>query len=64
MNELVEAAVSIVLETFGAYEVVPFGLEPADFVEFATTQFSRRSDRIELARTQSLEEIYRAVDEE
>lgn len=64
MNELVEAAVSIVLETFGAYEVVPFGLEPADFVEFATTQFSRRSDRIELARTQSLEEIYRAPDED
>lgn len=64
MNELVEAAVSIVLETFGAYEVVPFGLEPADFVEFATTQFSRRSDRIELARTQTLEEIYRAPEEE
>lgn len=63
MNELVEAAVSIVLETFGAYEVVPFGLEPADFVEFATTQFSRRSDRIELARNQTLEEIYAGSEE-
>ncbi len=62
MNELVEAAVSIVVETFGAYETVPFGLRAEDFVEFASTQFSRRSDRIELARTQSLEQIYRAVD--
>ncbi len=58
MNELIEAAVNIVLETFGAYDVVPFGLDTAEFVEFATTQFSRRSDRIELARTQTLEQIY------
>lgn len=64
MNELIEAAANIILETFAAYDVVPFGLDTAEFVEFATVQFSRRSDRIELARTQTLEQIFRAPDEE
>ncbi len=64
MNELIEAAVNNVLETFSAYDVVPFGLDTAEFVEFATTQFSRRSDRIELARTQTLEQIYGFAAEE
>lgn len=64
MNELIEAAANIILETFGAYDVIPFGLDTAEFVEFATVQFSRRSDRIELARTQTLEQILRLPDEE
>jgi ribonucleoside-diphosphate reductase beta chain len=64
MNELIESAANIILETFAAYDVVPFGLDTAEFVEFATVQFSRRSDRIELARTQTLEQILRLPDEE
>lgn len=57
MGTLLEPAVGVVHETFAAYDEIPFGLSPDDFVEFAVAQFQRRSARIEKARGQSLEQV-------
>jgi len=63
MGELLEPAIQLIYELFSAYEVVPFGLQLETFVEYAMAQFSRRFARIEKARGQSLEQIYRAAEE-
>ncbi len=59
MEELLPVALRIIEEAFAAYDPVPFGLSPADFVDFAQDQFRRRFSRIEKARRQSLDEVYR-----
>lgn len=58
MNELFPLAMEMINEIFAAYEVVPFGLTLEDFSEIAITNFSRRMQRIERARGQTLEEVY------
>jgi ribonucleoside-diphosphate reductase beta chain len=60
MNELVELPLAIVQEIFAEYETMPFGVELDDFLAFASRQFSHRFTRLELARTQSLDEVLRA----
>jgi hypothetical protein len=45
-------------EASGAYDVVPFGLKLEEFTEIAVTNFSRRMQRIERARNQTLDEVY------
>ncbi len=45
------------LDASAAYDVMPFGLEQAEFTDFATAQFQRRFARIEKARRQSLAEV-------
>jgi ribonucleoside-diphosphate reductase beta chain len=63
MSELMPIGISIVSETFALYgDDVPFGLKESDFVDFATTQFQKRFNRIEKARGQSLAEIEAAED--
>lgn len=62
MAELLEPALGIIHETFAAYEIVPFGLVIDDFLQFATSQFQHRLQRIERARAQSLDEICRIDD--
>jgi ribonucleoside-diphosphate reductase beta chain len=57
MDQLLEPASRVVLEAFASYPVVPFGLKPDDFLTFATTQFLRRSERIQKARGQTLDEL-------
>lgn len=57
MGELLEPAMGMITETFDSYEVVPFGLQVDDFLQFATSQFQRRLERIEKARHQSLREL-------
>jgi ribonucleoside-diphosphate reductase beta chain len=47
----------IVEEVFAAYEVVPFGLERDDFLQYAMSQFQNRFNRIEKAREQTLAEV-------
>ena len=47
MDELLEPAVAIIREVFDEYEVPPFGLESAVFVDFALEQFGKRLERIE-----------------
>ncbi|HSG40914.1 MAG TPA: R2-like ligand-binding oxidase [Thermoanaerobaculia bacterium] len=62
MGELLEPAIQLIYELFSAYETVPFGLKLETFVEYAMTQFNRRFARIEKAREQTVEQIYRAED--
>ena len=54
MNELLPLALAIVSETFEPYEVPPFGLGEEEFVEYATSQFQKRLERIERAREHGL----------
>ena len=50
MAELLPLALAIVSETFDPYEEPPFGLTEEEFVEYATSQFAKRLERIERAR--------------
>ena len=61
MNELLGAALGVVGDTFGSYEVMPFGLVESDFVDYALGQFNKRIERIERARGATLEEIQRVT---
>ena len=58
MNELLPTALDVVGDTFLAYgDHIPFDLEPADFTTFALSQFQKRIDRIEKAKTATLTEV-------
>lgn len=58
MSVLLPVALESVRELFERYDHMPFGLDLEHFAGFATSQFERRYARIELARRQSLDEIY------
>ncbi len=60
MQKLMLLPAGIIQEVFSAYETVPFGLREEDFLNFAMTQFESRITRIEKARSQTIEQIYRA----
>jgi len=62
MNELLGPALGVVADTFGRYEVMPFGLEEGEFANFALGQFQKRIERLERARGASLEEVNRATE--
>jgi ribonucleoside-diphosphate reductase beta chain len=47
MGELLELSLGIIADIFTRYETMPFGLQMDDFVEYAATQFAKRSERIE-----------------
>jgi ribonucleoside-diphosphate reductase beta chain len=53
MNTLLDPAVSVISEAFGAYpaHATPFDLSPTPFIDYATSQFDKRLVRIERART-------------
>lgn len=57
MNALLPLALGMVEETLSAYEELPFGLEMSTFVNYATSQFQKRYQRIAKAREQTLEEV-------
>mgnify|MGYP006295636709 CR=1 FL=1 len=61
MGELLEVAITLIHELFDCYEPMPFGLELDAFVGYAMDQFSRRMDRIERARGESLEAVRRSM---
>jgi len=61
MNSLLPATIAIIGEAFAAYAVVPFGLVEEDFINYAMDQFSKRSERLEKARSASLDEINRVT---
>lgn len=63
MNSLLPHAIGVIGDAFARYEVVPFGLVEEDFIHFALDQFSKRFDRLEKARRQSLEEVDKAARE-
>ncbi|HSL19520.1 MAG TPA: R2-like ligand-binding oxidase [Methylomirabilota bacterium] len=49
MAELLPLAIGVISEIFEAYEEMAFGLELAEFTDFATSQFESRFKRIERA---------------
>ncbi|MGL4609435.1 MAG: R2-like ligand-binding oxidase [Trueperaceae bacterium] len=57
MGELLELSLAIIMDIFTRYETMPFGMQLDDFVNYAASQFTKRSERIERAKTQSLAEI-------
>jgi ribonucleoside-diphosphate reductase beta chain len=57
MNTLLPLAIGVIGDAFARYEVVPFGLVEDDFVTYAMAQFSKRFERLEKAKGQSLDEI-------
>lgn len=61
MNSLLPFAIGVIGDAFAAYEVVPFGLVEDDFVTYAMAQFSKRFERLEKARGQSMDEVNRAT---
>lgn len=61
MNTLLPLAIGVIGDAFARYEVVPFGLVEDDFVAFAMTQFSKRFERLEKARGQTLDEVNRVT---
>jgi ribonucleoside-diphosphate reductase beta chain len=61
MNSLLPFAIGVIGDAFAAYEVVPFGLVEDDFVIYAMAQFSKRFERLEKARGQSMDEVYRTT---
>jgi len=62
MNELLPSALGVIADTFGRYETMPFGLEESEFAHYALSQFQKRLERLERARSATLEEIYTATD--
>jgi ribonucleoside-diphosphate reductase beta chain len=61
MNSLLPFAIGVIGDAFAAYEVVPFGLVEDDFINYAMMQFSKRFERLEKARGQSLDELNRTT---
>jgi len=57
MNSLLPFAIGVIGDAFAVYEVVPFGLVEDDFINYAMAQFSKRFERLEKAKGQSLDEI-------
>jgi len=66
MNELFPHALGVVTETFKRYdeEGPPFGLEQETFIDYSTSQFGKRYERISKARGKTLDEIDALADEE
>lgn len=68
MNRLLMYALGVVNESFEetrgrSPEEIPFGFQAEEYLEYATTQFTKRLARIERARTQTVEQIYQEAEE-
>jgi ribonucleoside-diphosphate reductase beta chain len=63
MNELLPLALGLVNETFDLYpgEEVPFGVVREEFLDYATSQFQKRFERISRSRGKSLDEVYQVA---
>jgi ribonucleoside-diphosphate reductase beta chain len=61
MNTLLPLAIGVIGDAFARYEVVPFGLVEDDFIAYGMTQFSKRFERLEKARGQTLDEVNRVT---
>ncbi len=57
MNEMIVHALGVVNEMFETYEVMPFGLQQDEFIEYALGQFQKRLLRIERARNLTLDQV-------
>lgn len=61
MNTLLFPAIAVIGEIFDGYNPIPFNLKPEDFAAYASNQFDKRLQRIEKARNQSLDDIFKAA---
>ncbi len=57
LDQLVEPALGVVEEFFEAYDPVPFGLDPDDFLRFAAGQLEARRGRLVKAREEGTVEV-------
>lgn len=57
MNALFVPAVGVIADFFDCYDAMPFGLSADDFAAYAIHQFNRRYERLEKARSQTLDEV-------
>ncbi len=67
MNELLVLTFSMVHELFEGYKELgemPFGLNQEEYLNYATMQFTRRFQRIQRAREQTVEQLYQLDEEE
>ena len=62
MNELIPMGMASIEESLAPYDVIPFGLRTEDFLAFAFSQFQHRIERIQKARSQTLDEVYKIPD--
>jgi ribonucleoside-diphosphate reductase beta chain len=68
MNRLLMLSLNLVNETFADTadlppEEIPFGFQAQEYLDYATTQFTKRLARIERARRQTLEQVYQEAEE-
>jgi ribonucleoside-diphosphate reductase beta chain len=66
MNELLVPSLGMVNELFeGSEELeeIPFGLNMEEYLNYATMQFSKRLQRIQRAREQTVEQVYQTDEE-
>lgn len=66
MNALLAPALGMVNELFEGsedLEEIPFGLNMQEYLNYATMQFSKRFQRIQRAREQTLEQVYQTDEE-
>ena len=63
MNTQLPLAIGVIGDAFARYDVVPFGLVEEDFINYAMSQFSKRFERLEKAKGQSLDEINKVARE-
>jgi ribonucleoside-diphosphate reductase beta chain len=68
MNRLLMLSLNLVNETFADTadlppEEIPFGFQAQEYLDYATTQFTKRLSRIERARRQTLEQVYQEAEE-
>jgi ribonucleoside-diphosphate reductase beta chain len=66
MNELLVPSLGVVNELFeGSEELaeIPFGLNMEEYLNYATMQFSKRLQRIQRAREQTVEQVYQTDEE-
>ena len=61
MNMLLIPTLGIIEDAFAAYEVIPFGLSPEMFTNYALGQYQKRYDRLAKARGATLEEVERVT---
>lgn len=64
MYEMIGPAIGVVDESYVDYEVVPFGIDPEEISAFAQSQFTRRVQRIQKAKEQTMDEVLSTDDYE
>ncbi len=63
MHMVMQPAMSLIEESYAEYEVIPFNVDPEFYKAYAQDQFEKRWARIERARHQTLDEIYKVAKE-